>query len=124
MNPYPMDETPRWLEIDDGESSPAEVALPDLTSLNEQIKKYQASVFGLFFPVIDHSLFQHTIKAAYFKEQSTVSTSSTTAKACIFAFCALSLQVLPDSTEKRSSLRPGIEFFREAYHGDRPGAQI
>lgn len=111
MDPYPINETPSWLD-----SSPASnLPLPDLASLYEDIKQYQSSIFGSFFPIIDLKLFEKTIKTAYFHERSWESPSVTSAKACVLAFLALRYQVVDSSIAQTSRLTRGVEYAREAY---------
>ncbi|RAK80278.1 uncharacterized protein BO72DRAFT_445610 [Aspergillus fijiensis CBS 313.89] len=70
-------------------ASAAELPLPDLQFLCSELRHYQASAFALFFPVIDACLFESTIKAAYSREYSAASPGVNSARACIFAFLAL-----------------------------------
>ncbi|PYI14777.1 putative C6 transcription factor [Aspergillus violaceofuscus CBS 115571] len=70
-------------------ASAAELPLPDLGFLFDELRHYQSSSFALFFPVINASLFESTIKAAYSREYSAASPGMNSARACIFALLAL-----------------------------------
>ncbi|KAJ5381884.1 uncharacterized protein N7496_004312 [Penicillium cataractarum] len=92
---------------------PCKPDLPDLRVLLEEIHLYRSTDYGVFFPIIDPSLLQSTIDAAYHGKVSAESSGRNSAKACIFAFHALAMTAIPD-TEKLSS-RPSIDYAREAY---------
>ncbi|KAL0937299.1 fungal specific transcription factor [Colletotrichum truncatum] len=62
--------------------------LPDRTVVEEYLALFRASHFGLFFPLIDHTLFLETIELA-FQPSETPSLETITAKACVFAFFAV-----------------------------------
>lgn len=87
--------------------------LPGITLLLKEIQHYQSTAYGIFFPIIDPSLFQSTIDAAYHQKTSKDSPGLISAKACIFAFHALALMVIPD--KEMPFPRPTIDYFREAY---------
>ncbi|KAJ5725479.1 uncharacterized protein N7483_006836 [Penicillium malachiteum] len=68
-------------------SSP--LSLPSISSLREDISTYRKSDFSLFFPVIDSSLFEDTIKTVYQSGNSLASPEIISARACVFAFSAM-----------------------------------
>lgn len=89
------------------------VELPPLDGFLAGVEQYQSSAFGIMFPLIDTPLLRHTINAAYYNIFSDDSFGSASARACILAFHAHILTVLP--THEIASPRPAIDYFREAY---------
>lgn len=63
--------------------------LPDRIVLEEYLSLFQASHFGISFPLIDFVLFHETIDLAYQPSQETPSLEAVTARACVFAFFAV-----------------------------------
>ncbi|KAL4935384.1 hypothetical protein BDV06DRAFT_207127 [Aspergillus oleicola] len=64
--------------------------LPDIHVLRQLLEKYKASISYRLFPVVNMACFEYTIRAAYEQELSNISPSVLSAKACVFAFMALS----------------------------------
>ncbi|KAL4925532.1 uncharacterized protein BDV17DRAFT_300290 [Aspergillus undulatus] len=71
--------------------------LPDIRLLRQMLERYKTSVNYRLFPILNLACFEHTIRAAYGHEVSHISPGSFSAKACIFAFMALSLFFAGDS---------------------------
>ncbi|KAK1994113.1 fungal-specific transcription factor domain-containing protein [Colletotrichum falcatum] len=63
--------------------------LPDRPVVDECLARFQASNFGLSFPLIDYVLFLDTIDLAYQPPQGALTLEVVTAKACVFAFFAV-----------------------------------
>ncbi|KAJ5380621.1 uncharacterized protein N7496_003049 [Penicillium cataractarum] len=113
LDRFPI-EFPRWHYSASAMMTKKETpSLPELSVLEDEIKRYQSSTFALFFPIIDSSLIQHTINAAYYQKVSTESPTIAGARACIFAFHSLAIVVLggPDHLPFHASL----EYAREAH---------
>ncbi|KAJ5711302.1 hypothetical protein N7488_005458 [Penicillium malachiteum] len=70
-------------------TSSTPLSLPSVNSLRDDISTYLKSDFSLFFPVIDYSLFEDTIKTAYQSETPLASPEIASARASVFAFSAL-----------------------------------
>lgn len=87
--------------------------LPNLASLEEEINSYRLSAVGMFFPIIEPSLFKDTITAAYDQMISSVSPGWNSARACIYSFHALALTVAGDTTNL--SAQSSVRYAREAY---------
>jgi hypothetical protein len=87
--------------------------LPELSVLQAEIERYQASTFALFFPILDPSLFQSTINAAYYQKVSTASPAIASARACVFAFHALAIIVLGGS--EHLPFHTSLQYAREAH---------
>ncbi|PYI05496.1 hypothetical protein BO78DRAFT_430633 [Aspergillus sclerotiicarbonarius CBS 121057] len=102
----PTDPTPQGL-------SSSSLDLPEPAFLYEELKHYQSSTFGLFFPILDPSLFESTVRAACYQESSAASPGLSSAKACIFAFLALAPTVVHGS--RRHRLKSSFEYVCEAY---------
>ncbi|PLB46588.1 putative C6 transcription factor [Aspergillus steynii IBT 23096] len=66
------------------------LSLPDKTLLYQILNAYTSSVFFHIFPFITPSLFEHTIRAAYHQQLSSISPGAASAKACVMAFLAMS----------------------------------
>ncbi|KAL4790447.1 hypothetical protein BDV19DRAFT_333784 [Aspergillus venezuelensis] len=64
--------------------------LPDIHVLRQLLERYKASISYRLFPAINFKCFEYTIRAAYEQELSDISPSVLSAKACVFAFMALS----------------------------------
>lgn len=101
------------LAIDNGFQHYESLPLPNLGFLRQQIEMFQSSLVALFFPVIDTGLFEDTIKAAYYQQPSTISLSINSAKACIFAFCAMTSVFIHELQD--SSLDIAKDYTRQAY---------
>ncbi|GAB1204999.1 hypothetical protein APSETT445_003665 [Aspergillus pseudonomiae] len=78
------------------------VYLPSKSLLFERLQEYQSSVFCEIFPFINPHLFEDTVRAAY-QEQSTLTCSNDSAKACVFAFMAVT-STFSNSTDSHGSL--------------------
>lgn len=87
--------------------------MPELSVLRDEIERYQSSRFALFFPILDSSLIEDTINAAYYQKVSTASPAIASAKACIFAFHALAIIVL-DGLE-HLPFHASLQYAREAH---------
>lgn len=87
--------------------------LPELSVLRDEIERYQASTFALFFPVLDLSLFESTINTAYYQKVTTASPAIASARACIFAFHALAILVLGGS--EHLPFHASLQYAREAH---------
>ncbi|RAK95014.1 uncharacterized protein BO80DRAFT_369880 [Aspergillus ibericus CBS 121593] len=87
--------------------------LPEPAFLYEELKHYQSSTFGLFFPILDPSLFESTVRAACYNETSAASPGLSSAKACVYAFLALAPTVVHGSRLHR--LKSSLEYACEAY---------
>ena len=87
--------------------------IPDPAFLYEELKHYQSSTFGLFFPILDPSLLESTVRAAYYQESSAASPGISSAKACIFAFFALAPTVV--HKPRLQYLKSSLEYACEAY---------
>ncbi|KAL4899332.1 hypothetical protein BDW74DRAFT_183867 [Aspergillus multicolor] len=90
----------------------ADLPLPDLTFLYEEIRQYLASPLGLFFPVVDRALFDSTADAAYCWKYSSSSPGPNSARACIFSL--LSLTALSVHGPRGYPLRYSDQHAREA----------
>ncbi|KAE8165870.1 fungal-specific transcription factor domain-containing protein [Aspergillus tamarii] len=73
------------------------IHLPSESLLLERFEEYKSSVFSQIFPFINPLFFEDTVRAAY-REQSPLSYSNDSAKACIFAFMAVTAMFF-NSTE-------------------------
>ncbi|KAB8264456.1 hypothetical protein BDV32DRAFT_135349 [Aspergillus pseudonomiae] len=78
------------------------VYLPSKSLLFERLQEYKSSVFCEIFPFINPHLFEDTVRAAY-QEQSTLTCSNDSAKACVFAFMAVT-STFSNSTDSHGSL--------------------
>ncbi|KNG89058.1 hypothetical protein ANOM_002951 [Aspergillus nomiae NRRL 13137] len=78
------------------------VYLPSKSLLFERLQEYKSSVFCQIFPFINPHLFDDTVRAAY-QEQSTLTCSNDSAKACVFAFMAVA-SMFSNSTDSHGSL--------------------
>jgi hypothetical protein len=87
--------------------------LPELSVLRDEIERYQSSRFALFFPILDLSLIEDTINAAYHQKVSTASPAIASAKACIFALHALAIIVLDGS--EQLPFHASLQYAREAH---------
>jgi hypothetical protein len=64
--------------------------LPDKMTLLEQMEMYNLSAASQLFPIINPACFEYTIRAAYDLEPSDLSPGISSARACVFAFMAMS----------------------------------
>ncbi|KAE8140011.1 hypothetical protein BDV38DRAFT_290772 [Aspergillus pseudotamarii] len=64
------------------------IHLPSERLLLKRFEEYKSSVFSQIFPFINPHFFEDTVRAAY-REQSPLNYSNDSAKACIFAFMAV-----------------------------------
>ncbi|OGM44891.1 hypothetical protein ABOM_006121 [Aspergillus bombycis] len=78
------------------------VYLPSESLLFERFQEYKSSVFCQIFPFISPHFFEDTVRAAY-QEQSTLTCSNDSAKACVFAFMAVT-SMFSNSTANHGSL--------------------
>jgi hypothetical protein len=85
----------------------------ELSVLRDEIERYQSSRFALFFPILDSTLIEDTVNAAYYQKVSTVSPAIVSAKACIFAFHALAIIVLDGS--EHLPFHASLQYAREAH---------
>ncbi|PYH91256.1 hypothetical protein BO71DRAFT_433056 [Aspergillus ellipticus CBS 707.79] len=108
LDRYSTAEAPWWQH-----KPPTGLDLPELSFLYEEVRRYQSSVFGQFFPIIDTSLFESTVRAAYYQEFSTASPSPNSARACIFAFLALASTV--NHGPRQFQLKSSVEYACEAH---------
>ncbi|OJJ53367.1 hypothetical protein ASPSYDRAFT_50866 [Aspergillus sydowii CBS 593.65] len=93
--------------------SPQHLPLPDIGLLRQLLENYQRTIFYRMFPVINAKCFEYTIRAAYNDELSEISPGPASARACIFAFVALSSFIAGAGTE--STITYTDKFAQEVY---------
>lgn len=93
--------------------SPQHLPLPDIRLLRQLLENYQRTIFYRMFPVINAKCFEYTIRAAYNDELSEISPGPASARACIFAFVALSSFIAGAGTE--STITYTDKFAQEVY---------
>ncbi|KAJ5614049.1 hypothetical protein N7528_007703 [Penicillium herquei] len=101
------------INMDACATSSTPLSLPSVNSLREDISTYLKSDFSLFFPVIDYSLFEDTIKTAYQSETSFASPEIACARASVFAFSAL-VSTMVRKTKGRAQILEE-QYTRESY---------
>ncbi|KAL5337960.1 hypothetical protein BJX70DRAFT_218212 [Aspergillus crustosus] len=65
------------------------VPLPDVYIVRALLARYKTSIYHRLFPILNSECFNYTILAAYGEEVSDMSPSIASARACIYAFMAL-----------------------------------
>ncbi|PYI21802.1 hypothetical protein BO99DRAFT_327456 [Aspergillus violaceofuscus CBS 115571] len=92
--------------------------LPDLRLLREELEQYQSLAYGIIFPILDPSLWQSTIDAAYYGKASPGSPVAIAARACLLAFHGLATLVIPQHptpSSPETSPWSTTDYFHEAY---------
>ncbi|KAL4780662.1 hypothetical protein BJX76DRAFT_38027 [Aspergillus varians] len=75
------------------------VSLPEIGRLRQLLDRYMKSISYQIFPVVNLACFEYTIRAAYGQDVSDISPGISSAKACIFAFMAMTSFVAGYSQE-------------------------
>ncbi|KAE8334753.1 hypothetical protein BDV24DRAFT_156605 [Aspergillus arachidicola] len=78
------------------------IHLPSQSLLFQRFQEYKSSIFSDIFPFINPQFFEDTVREAY-REQSSSTCSNDSAKACIFAFMAVT-SMLFNSTDNHGNL--------------------
>ncbi|KJK60591.1 fungal transcription factor regulatory middle homology region [Aspergillus parasiticus SU-1] len=78
------------------------IHLPSQSLLFQRFQEYKSSIFSKIFPFINPQFFEDTVREAY-REQSSLTCSNDSAKACIFAFMAVTSMFF-NSTDNHGNL--------------------